>query len=95
MTFRAHRAMIRGQVQGVGFRAWTAEAAEALAISGWVRNEPDGTVGALIAGEAEALEAMIAALHEGPPMARVEEVHLLDANEEAPPSGFRILRHGP
>ncbi len=86
---KALRVRISGRVQGVSFRAWTAEWAEALGISGWVRNEPDGTVAALIAGPEGAVDAMLSALQDGPPAARVTSV---DADAAEPPeeSGFRV-----
>ena len=47
---------IRGRVQGVGYRMWTEHKAQALGLSGWVRNEPDGAVTALLSGSVEAVE---------------------------------------
>jgi acylphosphatase len=56
-----------------------------------VRNAPDGSVSALLSGPREAVEAMVAALHAGPPMARVETVETFAA--EAPGgTGFHVLR---
>jgi acylphosphatase len=82
---------VTGRVQGVGFRAWTAAEARARGLSGWVRNDPDGAVRALLSGPREAVRAMLAALHEGPPMARVEGVEAAPA--EAPPvPGFEVRR---
>ena len=85
-TVRAH---VTGRVQGVWFRAWTQERARALGLSGWVRNEPDGSVTALLSGPAQAVDAMVAALHEGPSAARVAAVRTEPA---APPeaAGFRV-----
>ncbi len=45
---------IRGRVQGVGFRYLTVRHAEALGLNGWVKNEPDGSVTALVAGPEDA-----------------------------------------
>ena len=47
---RAVRVRIAGRVQGVNFRAWTRDEAERLGLDGWVRNEADGSVTALLAG---------------------------------------------
>lgn len=82
---------IAGHVQGVWFRAWTREEAVARGLSGWVRNEEDGTVSAVISGPDEAVADMVAAFREGPPAARVETVETAPA---LPPreGGFRILR---
>ncbi|MBK0398160.1 acylphosphatase [Limibaculum sp. M0105] len=88
MTTRALR--IHGRVQGVGYRAWAAGQAERLGLSGWVRNEPDGTVSALVEGAPASIEAMIDACREGPYAARVTRVDAQDAAPEGA-AGFRIL----
>jgi acylphosphatase len=72
--------VMRGRVQGVGFRAFVEDAAEERYLQGWVRNRRDGSVEALLAGRPEAVEAVIAALRTGPSGARVEAV---DVNEGA------------
>lgn len=68
------RVVIHGRVQGVWFRGWTVDEARARGLDGWVRNRRDGTVEAVFAGEAQAVEGMLAACREGPPAARVTEV---------------------
>jgi acylphosphatase len=65
----ALRVRVTGRVQGVWFRGWTKAEAEARGLHGWVRNEADGSVAALIAGPEAAVREMVAALHEGPPLA--------------------------
>jgi acylphosphatase len=70
------RVRIRGRVQGVWYRAWTAEAATARGVTGWVRNRRDGSVEALFMGSAAAVDALIAACREGPELARVESVEV-------------------
>ena len=70
----AARLRIHGRVQGVWFRGWTVDRAQALGLSGWVRNRRDGSVEALVSGSTHAVEQMIAACHNGPPTARVEQV---------------------
>jgi acylphosphatase len=80
---RAVRLRIRGRVQGVWFRGWTCEQAIARGLSGWVRNRRDGSVEALLVGAPEAVEAMIAACHQGPADARVDEVAVEPAGPEA------------
>ena len=82
MTTRHLR--ISGRVQGVWFRAWAAERAVALGLSGWVRNRHDGTVEMLLHGEVEAVERMIALARQGPPAARVEQVEIEESGEVAP-----------
>ncbi len=68
----ARRASVRGRVQGVWFRASTAERATALGLRGRAENRPDGSVLVHAAGAPAALDALIAWLHVGPPMARVD-----------------------
>jgi acylphosphatase len=75
------RVVVRGQVQGVGFRASCARRAQALEVSGSVRNLADGAVEAVFEGPLAAVEAMVAWCREGPPMARVTAV---DVNIEEP-----------
>ncbi|MBN2248552.1 MAG: acylphosphatase [Coriobacteriia bacterium] len=69
---RAHLS-ISGLVQGVYFRASTAEAARAMGVSGWVRNTRDG-VEAVFEGPRPAVDRAIAWCHKGPPAAAVERV---------------------
>ena len=66
--------MIRGRVQGVGYRAFVEHAAQGL--EGWVRNRRDGAVEAVFAGSAEAVAAAIEACRRGPRSARVEAVEV-------------------
>ncbi|NWG87648.1 MAG: acylphosphatase [Hydrogenophilaceae bacterium] len=73
---------IHGRVQGVWFRDSMCREAERLGVTGWVRNRHDGTVEALVQGEAEAVEAVIAWAHNGPPKARVERVTINEAEGE-------------
>lgn len=65
---------VTGRVQGVSFRAWTKSEADARGLSGWVRNEPDGSVSALIEGPVDAVATMLKALEQGPALARVDAV---------------------
>jgi acylphosphatase len=62
---------IHGDVQGVSFRATCQGEAEARGVTGWARNEQDGTVSAWFEGEPEAVEAMIEWCRRGPRTARV------------------------
>lgn len=88
----AFRFVVRGRVQGVGFRWWTQRQAQELGLSGTVRNRSDGAVEVLARGPADAVEALRTRLDGGPPSAHVELV------ESSPweiagdtPSGFSIL----
>ena len=67
----ATAARITGRVQGVWFRGWVRGEARRLGLTGWVRNEPDGSVAALFVGPGAAVAAMLALCREGPPHARV------------------------
>lgn len=68
------RLVIRGVVQGVGFRYSMAMQARLLGISGWVRNRRDGSVEAMIAGDAAAVAAMLDWSRRGPAGAVVDDV---------------------
>jgi acylphosphatase len=75
------RLVVRGHVQGVFFRETTRREAERRGVTGWVRNQPDGSVEAVLEGEAEAVERVIERCRSGPPGARVDAV---DVEDEAP-----------
>lgn len=83
-------ARITGRVQRVGFRAWTETEARSLGLAGWVRNEPDGSVTALLAGPDAAVALMLERLGKGPRGARVTAV-VTEKAEAAPPVGFHIV----
>ena len=74
--------MIRGRVQGVGFRAWVEHHATASKLEGWVRNRKDGSVEALFAGSPKVVAEMIALCRHGPPSSRVEAVLNQPGGEE-------------
>lgn len=83
--------VIRGRVQGVWFREATRQQAEKLGVRGWVRNCADGSVEAVLEGEAGAVRELEAWCRQGPPAARVLEVV---SNPEPPGSekAFRVMR---
>ncbi len=83
------RAIIRGRVQGVGYRAWCAQAASARALAGWVRNRRSGEVEALFCGEKASVDAMLAVAWEGPRFARVLEVEVI-GEKAIPPGPFEV-----
>jgi acylphosphatase len=80
----ALRLIIRGEVQGVGYRWWAREAAMRLGLSGWVRNRADGAVELLAAGPQAAIEQLAAACQDGPPPARVISVERFAAADPGP-----------
>ncbi|MBL23075.1 MAG: acylphosphatase [Rhodospirillaceae bacterium] len=88
---RAVRVIISGRVQGVGFRYWTEREANKLALDGWVRNLPDGTVEALFAGSDEGVATMVQRCHEGPRFASVKNVESFEADVPTVP-GFTQYR---
>jgi acylphosphatase len=89
MAAIARIVLVRGRVQGVGFRWFVRERAEARAVVGWVRNRRDGSVEVWAEGAEDAFEALLADLARGPRMARVDG---LDVRERAPEgrAGFEV-----
>jgi len=65
---------ISGRVQGVGYREWALRTARSLGLKGWVRNRSDGSVEAVVCGDAAALDQLVEACRAGPPMARVDAI---------------------
>ena len=88
--------VIRGRVQGVGYRAWLEGEAVAGGLAGWARNRKDGTVEAVLAGPEHAVAALIAKCQDGPGMARVTTIDNEPASEDmlglrAPGERFSVL----
>ena len=81
------RLRVYGRVQGVFFRNWTVDVAQALGLTGWVRNRADASVEILAFGDNAALEQLIARCHEGPRAAKVETVDVEPAQGD-PPADF-------
>lgn len=90
MSHKRVRVVVTGDVQGVGFRASCARQANALGVTGWVRNEWDGSVEALFEGAAAVVDAMVAWCHDGPPMAQVTGVEVSTPPEGTLERGFRV-----
>src|SRR5213080_5335350 len=86
----ARRFVVRGRVQGVGFRWFVEREAHMLGIAGWVRNNHDGSVEVLAQGSRDQLSGLHSRLREGPRAARVDNVELADASPIAGLSTFRI-----
>lgn len=80
---------VHGKVQGVYFRDTTRKRANREGVEGWVRNLPDGRVEPVFDGDEDAVEAMVAFVHEGPPAAIVEKVEVEDAPDRGPFDGFQ------
>ena len=86
----ARRFLVRGRVQGVGFRYFTTDAATREGVDGWVRNLPDGGLEAWVQGEAEAVTRVERAVRRGPGGARVESVEVSDELPSASVRGFVV-----
>ncbi len=86
----ARRFLVRGRVQGVGFRWFVEREAHILGIAGWVRNNHDGSVEVLAQGTRDQLSGLHGRLREGPRAARVDAVEVSEASPIAGLSSFRI-----
>ena len=86
---KAVRIVVHGHVQGVFFRDGTRQEAERRGVAGWVRNRADGTVEAVLEGDDDAVDAVVAWAHDGPRHARVARVEVTDTAPERA-SGFRV-----
>jgi acylphosphatase len=97
MTDVICRLVIRGRVQGVGFRMWTEDEALRRGLEGWVRNRRDGAVEAVFSGSDDRVAAMISACHHGPRGAQVEAVDVEEGGldllaQRRPGERFSVLR---
>jgi acylphosphatase len=79
MTDKAVDVLVSGRVQGVSFRAYTRQEARRLGVTGWVRNEPDGSVSGHLEGPATAVDALVEWCRGGPPAARVRRVGVIES----------------
>jgi acylphosphatase len=84
--------MISGRVQGVWFRASTKQKADELGLTGWVKNTKDGDVEAVFEGEESLVDEMIAWCWNGPPLAHVTEVTVVQRHHTTQFADFTILR---
>jgi acylphosphatase len=87
---QARRFLVRGRVQGVGFRWFVEREAHILGIAGWVRNRTDGTVEVLAMGTRDQLSGLRSRLREGPRAARVDDVEESEAEAVTGLNSFRI-----
>jgi len=86
----ARRFVVRGRVQGVGFRWFVEREAHILKIAGWVRNNPDGSVEVLAVGTRDQLAGLRSRLQEGPRAARVDDVQESEAEPVAGLDSFQV-----
>jgi acylphosphatase len=89
-AIEAKRYVVRGRVQGVGFRWFVEREAHMLGIAGWVRNNHDGSVEVLAQGTRDQLSGLHGRLRQGPRAARVDAVEVSDATPAQGLSSFRI-----
>jgi acylphosphatase len=83
-------ALVRGRVQGVGFRAFVRRSALDLKISGYAENLPDGRVEVVAEGERSELEHLLVLLRKGPPHAEVTDIDVTWGAGGAMPRGFYV-----
>jgi acylphosphatase len=86
----ARRFLVRGRVQGVGFRWFVEREAHLLGIAGWVRNNSDGKVEVFAQGSPAQLANLHVKLRQGPRAARVDDVEELEAKPKEGATTFRI-----
>lgn len=92
MEARRRSLRIRGKVQGVWFRESARQEAERLGLTGWVRNEPDGSVAAVAEGAEGPLHEFVTWCQKGPPAARVESVEVTEGPARAEFARFTVDR---
>ena len=91
---------IKGDVIGVGFRAWAKIQAKSIGVFGWIRNVferpdrfgPGGGVEAVIQGEEEKVMDMLEKLKEGPPVSRVDDVEIYEQDAKENLQAFEIRK---
>jgi len=86
----ARRYVVRGRVQGVGFRFFTEDAARIEGLHGWVANRPDGSIEVMAEGDREALARFERRLRTGPPGARVDDLRVDEDVPTGRATGFTI-----
>lgn len=91
LNVRRVRAIITGRVQGVSYRAATADEARRLGITGWVRNRREGSVELEAQGAPEAITALLAWCAHGPPSARVAAVAVDELAPTASEPTFSVV----
>jgi acylphosphatase len=87
---QARRFLVRGRVQGVGFRWFVEREAHVLGIAGWVRNNADGSVEVLAQGSRDQLLGLRSRLRIGPRAARVDDVEEVEVTMVTGLTTFRI-----
>jgi acylphosphatase len=83
--------IIRGRVQGVGYRAWVEQQAVAAKLEGWVRNRRDGTVEAHVQGDADAVDRVLRWCRSGPAGAEVTGVEITECAQDPALTRFQSV----
>ena len=86
--------LVSGKVQGVGYRNFVAAHAEALGLTGWVRNLRDGRVEILVLADGEALENLSSQLEQGPRRSHVEELEMNEVDALLEADDFKVIEDG-
>ena len=82
--------VVKGNVQGVGYRYFCYNRASSLNIKGYAKNLYDGSVEVIASGDKNNIEVFIGHLHQGPMMSQVRSVDITDIEEKIEYSGFRM-----
>lgn len=90
LPYKAVLALIRGRVQGVGFRYEARSAARSLGVTGWITNLPDGGVETYAEGPIAAVDRYVTWLHHGPSGASVESVDLSERKPKGAYASFTV-----
>jgi|WetSurMetagenome_2_1015567.scaffolds.fasta_scaffold195268_2 acylphosphatase len=90
MEIKRIGAVVRGRVQGVGFRYFTRDRAQACSLTGWVQNMPDGAVELEAQGAVKILDDFTAEIKTGPSFSHVSEVTINELPVEEREKGFEI-----
>ncbi|MEA2082964.1 MAG: acylphosphatase [Thermodesulfobacteriota bacterium] len=90
MASRRVHIVVEGRVQGVFFRAYTKEEAQKFGLTGWVRNQRDGSVEAVVKGDGAKVEQMIKWFHRGSPMSAVTRVTVTEEKPVGEHAAFEI-----
>ena len=84
--------IVRGKVQGVGFRWFVGETARRADLAGWVQNRPDGAVEIAVEGDDESVDILERAVHRGPPGARVDGVDRVPEQDDSLTKPFAVRK---
>ncbi|MCX5789916.1 MAG: acylphosphatase [Elusimicrobia bacterium] len=90
MALTRKHVVVAGLVQGVGYRWFAMEAARSCRVTGWVRNNPDGTVEAEAQGTPAAIAGFVSALRRGPRSSRIESVQESDVGVKSGETDFDV-----